>query len=239
MQHYDLAVVGAGIIGLAHALHGARAGLSVAVFERGATADGASVRNFGMLAIVAQRPGAELDSARRTLAQWQRFGAEAGITARQAGCLFVARTRQELTVMQECAAGAAQHGQSFVPVARDDLGRHASGLRPDTALGGLWSDDAWKLDQRSAMARLAVWLQRAHGVTFHMGCEVRGIDGGVLDTSAGPVRATQTVICGGSEFSRLFPQAYADTGVTTCQLQMLRTAPQPGGTPWRPSCWAG
>ncbi|MEB8387909.1 TIGR03364 family FAD-dependent oxidoreductase [Rhodobacteraceae bacterium KMM 6894] len=228
MQQYDLAVVGGGIMGLAHALHGAQAGLSVAVFERGGQADGASVRNFGMLAIVAQRPGAELDSARRTLAHWQRFGAEAGINARQAGCLFVARTPQEMAVMQECAANADQHGQSFVPIARDDLAGYAEGLRTDTALGGLWSEDAWKLDQRSAMARLSVWLQRVHGVTFLMGCEVRGIAGGVLDTTEGAVRAAQTVICGGSEFARLFPADFAATGVTTCQLQMLRTAPQPG-----------
>jgi FAD dependent oxidoreductase TIGR03364 len=228
MQQYDLAVVGGGIIGLAHALHGALAGLSVAVFERSAQADGASVRNFGMLAIVAQRPGDELDSARRTLAHWQRFGGAAGIALRQAGCLFVARTAQELAVMQECAASADQHGQSFAMVARDDLGRSAQGLRTDTALGGLWSEDAWKLDQRSALARLSVWLQRTQGVTFHMGCEVLGVLDGVLDTTAGPVRAGHTVICGGAEFARLFPADFAATGVTTCQLQMLRTAPQPG-----------
>ncbi|MCZ4353189.1 TIGR03364 family FAD-dependent oxidoreductase [Roseovarius aestuarii] len=229
MQQYDLAIVGAGVLGLAHAVHAAQSGLSVAVFDRSGVADGASVRNFGMLAIVAQRPGDELDSARRTLAHWQNFGAEAGITLRQAGCLFVGRTEQELAVLHECAANAGRHGQSFVPVAREDLGHYANGLRTDAALGGLWSKDAWKLDQRSAMAQLAQWLELRHGVTFYMGCEVRGIEAGVLDTAKGAVRAGRTVICGGSEFSRLFPDQFAASGVTTCQLQMLRTAPQPDG----------
>ena len=41
MQGYDLAVVGAGIVGLAHALAGARRGLRVVVIDRDARANGA------------------------------------------------------------------------------------------------------------------------------------------------------------------------------------------------------
>ncbi len=50
-QHADLAVVGAGIIGLAHALAAAKRGLSVIVFDRNEQAVGASVRNFGLVLI--------------------------------------------------------------------------------------------------------------------------------------------------------------------------------------------
>jgi len=46
---YDDMVVGAGVLGLAHAYHLTRRGRRVAVFERSPTAVGASVRNFGML----------------------------------------------------------------------------------------------------------------------------------------------------------------------------------------------
>lgn len=47
----DLAVVGAGIVGLAHALAATRAGLSVVVIDREARANGASIRNFGFVAV--------------------------------------------------------------------------------------------------------------------------------------------------------------------------------------------
>jgi len=68
MVKQDIAIVGAGIMGLAHACHAARAGLSVTVLDRNAQASGASVSNFGMLALVAQAPGAQRADALRAVA---------------------------------------------------------------------------------------------------------------------------------------------------------------------------
>jgi glycine/D-amino acid oxidase-like deaminating enzyme len=50
----DIIVVGAGIVGLAHALHAARAGQRVLVLDRDAQANGASIRNFGFVAVTGQ-----------------------------------------------------------------------------------------------------------------------------------------------------------------------------------------
>ncbi|MGI9405607.1 MAG: FAD-dependent oxidoreductase, partial [Hyphomicrobiaceae bacterium] len=121
MKHVDLAVVGAGIMGLAHAIHAVRAGLSVAVFERNPAACGASVRNFGMLAIVAQTPGQQLEDARRALACWQSTALQAGINIEPSGCLFVAREPEEMGVLEEFADLADASGHTASLVTRGDL----------------------------------------------------------------------------------------------------------------------
>ncbi|MGR3782612.1 MAG: FAD-dependent oxidoreductase, partial [Albimonas sp.] len=54
---YDVAVVGAGILGLAHALAAARLGKRVVVIERDAQANGASIRNFGFVTVNGQQAG--------------------------------------------------------------------------------------------------------------------------------------------------------------------------------------
>ena len=54
---FDLAVVGAGICGLAHALAAARRGKRVVVIDRDAAANGASIRNFGFITVTGQQSG--------------------------------------------------------------------------------------------------------------------------------------------------------------------------------------
>ncbi|MFL1877239.1 FAD-dependent oxidoreductase, partial [Hansschlegelia beijingensis] len=50
-EDFDLAVVGGGILGLAHALAGARSGRRVVVIDRDARANGASVRMSGLVSV--------------------------------------------------------------------------------------------------------------------------------------------------------------------------------------------
>src|SRR5436190_5911510 len=85
----DIAVVGAGIVGLAHAYMALRKGYKVVLFERDHFAVGASVRNFGLLWPIGQMPGKGLDRALRAKQHWTTVAEEAGIWINQNGSLHV------------------------------------------------------------------------------------------------------------------------------------------------------
>ncbi len=85
----DVAIVGAGIVGLAHALAAARHGLSVTVFERDERALGASVRNFGLPWPVGLALTPFHARALRCRSVWLETAHEAGFWLTENGSLFL------------------------------------------------------------------------------------------------------------------------------------------------------
>src|SRR5947208_17025770 len=80
---FDLAVVGAGIVGLAHALAAARLGKRVVVVDREAEAVGASIRNFGFITVTGQERGEAWRRARRSRDIWAAVAPRAGMAIEQ------------------------------------------------------------------------------------------------------------------------------------------------------------
>src|SRR5580692_3288040 len=103
---YDDAVVGAGILGLAHAYHLARLGRRVIVFERNAHAMGASVRNFGMLWPIGQPAGHLRNLALRSLEIWRGVLTAGGLWHSRCGSLHLAYRGDERRVLEEFAETA-------------------------------------------------------------------------------------------------------------------------------------
>ncbi|CAN5578857.1 TIGR03364 family FAD-dependent oxidoreductase [soil metagenome] len=222
---FDLAVVGAGIVGLAHALAAARLGKRVVLVDRDAQANGASVRNFGFVTVTGQARGEVWRRARRSAEVWNEIAGPAAIAVLQRGLTLVARRPEARDVLQafldtEMAEGCAWREAG-------DL----SGRLPAAGevLGALISNVDLRVESRTAIPRLAAWLEVAHGVVFLRGAAVRGVGTGRLETSVGVVRAEAIVVCPGDDLITLFPESFARGEVTRCKLQMLRLA-DPG---WR------
>ena len=224
-QQFDLAVVGAGVVGLAHALAAARLGKRVVVVDRDAQANGASVRNFGFVTVTGQARGAVWRRARRSAQVWNEVAGPAGIEVLQRGLTMVARRPEARAVLEAFLETEMAEGCAWREAG--DLADRLPG--GGEAQGALTSSVDLRVESRTAIPRLAAWLAVAHGVTFLRGAAVCGVETGRLETSAGTVRADSIVVCPGDDLVTLFPDHFARAEVTRCKLQMLRLA-DPG---WR------
>lgn len=212
----DLAVVGAGIVGLAHALSGAERGLSVVVLDRDERAVGASVRNFGHACITAQA-GEALAFAEHARDTWLRIGREAGFGVAECGTVVVARAPEELAAVEELAAERGDTVELLTPAEV----RARIPVAPDRLLGGAFLPRDLRVEQRRAVGALAALLAR-RGVGVRWSTQVQGVEPGLVRTTRGDVTAHRIVVCVGHDLDRLLPDAAAQAAVLRCRLQMLQ-----------------
>jgi FAD dependent oxidoreductase TIGR03364 len=232
MASVDVAVVGGGIVGLAHAWAAARRGLSVVLFERHPAARGASVRNFGMVWPVGQPDGELYQAALASRNAWLSLAKAAGLSVQVSGSLHLARADDELAVLEEFAVRSRDAGRSCQLLKPAKVGRAFPAVRQQGLRAAFWSPTELCVDPRQALARLPGWLADTHHVTFQFGTTVTAVEMPQIRTATGQTwRAKRVVVCGGADFETLFPDVFRSSGLRRCKLQMMRTPPQPGQ--WR------
>ena len=226
-RRYDLAVVGAGIVGLAAALAAARRGLSVAVIDRDAQANGASVRNFGFITVTGQERGAMWARARRSRDVWREVAAAAGIPVLHTGLWMLARRPESMAVLDAFLATEMAGGCRLVTP--QEARQRCPPLTAPGLAAVLESTVELRVESREAIPLLAAWLARAHGVAFLRNTAVQGIELPVVRTSRGAVQAGRVAVCPGDDFTGLYAERFSRYPLTRCRLQMLRLA-SPGFT---------
>jgi FAD dependent oxidoreductase TIGR03364 len=223
MAGYDLAIVGAGILGLAHALAAARLGKSVVVVDRDAKSRGASIRNFGFITVTGQAAGDCWRMARRSRDVWLEVAEAAGIPVLHRGLLVTARRPEAEAVVdaflatemaEGCRRLSATEAAAYLPVRRE------------TVTAALYSPLELRVESRTAVPALQAWLEKILGVAFRWSTHVHAVGPGRLETSRGPIEAGAVVVCPGDEFGTLFPERIGRYGATRCLIHMLRLEPE-------------
>ncbi|MQT12568.1 TIGR03364 family FAD-dependent oxidoreductase [Segnochrobactrum spirostomi] len=222
-RHYDLAVVGAGIVGLGVALAAARSGRRVVVVDRSPKAVGASVRNFGFVTVTGQKAGDHWARARRSRDIWAEIAPEAGIPVLHAGLVLPAYRPEAAAVIEaflatemgaECRAITKAEALALVPCLR------TAGLS-----AVLESPHELRVESREALPKLAAYLAERHGVDFAWNTAATGLAEDGIETAAGRIFAEAVAVCPGDDFTTLLPERIAGHGLRVCTLQMLRVQP--------------
>ncbi|WKL58940.1 TIGR03364 family FAD-dependent oxidoreductase [Asticcacaulis sp. ZE23SCel15] len=215
---YDLAIVGSGIVGLAHAVMAVRRGLRPVVIDRHAAPIGASIRNFGFVTVTGQGAGGTWQRALRSRDIWLEVAPEAGIEILQRGLLVTAQRPEAMTVLE--AFCGHEMGRDCRLLTADAVRADYTGV--GSALqGGLYSPHDLRVNSRTAIPRLVQWLAN-RGVTFRFDTAALTIEGTEVVTPQERLRAGAVVVCPGDDLSGLYPDIYARHAVMRSQLHMMR-----------------
>lgn len=228
----DVAIIGAGIIGISAALELAERGVSVVVCEKGGVGHEQSGRNWGWVRVMGRDPG-EIPMALQSQRLWEgmakRVGADVGF--QRSGIIYVAEDEAALQRHAEWIAHAEPYQLGTRLLSAKDLATHLPGLARRYA-GGLFTPGDARAEPSRAVPAIARRVVELGGHVLTQ-CAVRGIE-----TAAGRVSgivtergriACQRVILAGGAWSRLF---LGNLGIDFPQLKVrssvMRTAPMPG-----------
>jgi FAD dependent oxidoreductase TIGR03364 len=223
---YDIAVVGGGILGTAHAYEAAKRGLKVAIFERNLSPVGATVRNFGMVWPIGQ-PKNTFERAMRARAVWLELAEKAGFWAKPWGSLHVAYHKDEWEVLQEFVATTAHIGYQTQLLTPEQSILKNKIVNPIGLRGALFSATEVNVDPREAIVKLHQYLINHLGVKIYYHTAISAIQHPTLSNGKQEWQADQILVCSGADFETLYPEIFAQQPITKCKLQMMRTVPQP------------
>ena len=239
MREFDVVIVGAGIIGLAHAYAFAKRGKKVAVFEKSPRPLGASIRNFGMVWTIGQPPGQMIDIATTSNRLWREFLTDSKTWHHESGALHLAYHDDELEVFEEFYAMSEGLGYACELKTKTEVESLSSVVRREGLRGGLMGTTELSVDPRLTLSVLPGYLQEKFGVEFFFETAVTHVEVNTVGNRYFQVRSEQTVICNGDDFETLFPEIYQGSGLGRCKLQMMRARFVMEGTKIGPHLCAG
>jgi glycine/D-amino acid oxidase-like deaminating enzyme len=226
-QRFEVAIIGAGIVGASIAWHLARAGCTnVVVLEKeiapgmGSTAKAAG----GIRAQFSSEINIRLSQL--SIERFERFPQEMGVDAvfNQVGYLWMATRPEEMRLFEANAALQRRCGLAVEVLDRKGVEKKAPYVRSDDLLGGVFH-------AKDGYAPPADYVMGYHkkakelGVTFRFGEEVAGRQGRSLATKTGSVPADRVVIAAGAYSGKVGSLLGVELPVQPVRRQCFVTEP--------------
>jgi glycine/D-amino acid oxidase-like deaminating enzyme len=158
-----VAVIGGGILGLAHAYVLMRRGCRVTLFERSPAASGASIRNFGMIWPIGQPAGQMHSIAMRSREIWLEVLSQSRLPSLDTGSLHLAYRNDEAEVLREFAEIGPAAGYPCEWMNHEEVLQRSNAVNPENLRGGLL--EHYRTNRRSQADR-----RRDGGISTLGGC---------------------------------------------------------------------
>jgi FAD dependent oxidoreductase TIGR03364 len=230
-NHFDIAIVGGGIIGLAQAWERARKGQKVILFERNPQAQGASIRNFGMIWPIGQ-PTDSYPVALKSREIWLELAEKANFWAAATGSLHVAYQEDEWAILNEFHDLYKNSPYAIELMTPEMVGQKSAAVRKEGLLGAMFSSTEVNVDPRQAVWQLHKYLKEVMKVQIEYKTVISNIDFPILRSGTKMWKADKIILCTGEDLETLYPEYYQSLALVKCKLQMMRTISQPSD--WQP-----
>ncbi|HXP56175.1 MAG TPA: FAD-binding oxidoreductase [Streptosporangiaceae bacterium] len=227
----DIAVIGAGALGLSTALHCARRGRSVVVVDREAAGSQASGRAAGLFKSV-QADQARTVLARRSIELAAHFEEWAGVplAVQRTGSFLVARTAQHQAFLRAELAQSRRWGVDVREASPAELAERAPYYQPSGTEQAVWCPEDVYIEEPAALMQAYLSACRRHGAQI---CEnepavtVLTSGGRVtgLETTSRRIMARTVVDAAGAWVRQVGELARAWIPVAPVRHQLLITEP--------------
>ena len=232
MNHYDLIVVGGGILGTFHAYHAATSGKSVLVLEKDNYPVSATVRNFGQI-VPSGLSGQWFEYGVAALDIYRHIQEQFDISVRHEGTVYIASDEDEQLLIHELKARYDVIGYHAELLSQQQVTSLYPCVRPGYANEAIFFPQEISVDPAVMIHRLQQFM-RDNFALVNILYNSPAVDcqpanqGAVVTVSGGTsYRAEKVVICNGYEFKLLYPALFRQSGQTVSKLQMIRTVPMP------------
>ncbi len=228
---FDLIVIGAGILGSAHAYHAAQKGLKVLVLEKDNFQVGSTVRNFGQ-AVPSGMTGKWFQYGIRSLDIYQNIQSTFDISVRRNGSIYLASDEEEWGLLQELYQYHQSTGYPCHLLSKRQCTERYPALKENYVKGGLSFPNECSIEPNLMIHRLSDYLIEQKNVQIRynstvVACEALHEETRVQTAAGEKFYADKVIICSGYQFNLLFPEIFKNSGLIVSKLQMLQTVRMP------------
>jgi FAD dependent oxidoreductase TIGR03364 len=227
-SHYDLIVVGSGVLGTFHAYHAASLGKKVLLTEKDHYPTQATVRNFGQ--VVTSGMGSEwFNYGVRGTTIYKEIQSEFDISIRNNGSVYIASDNDEQRLIHELKSIMDGRGYECHFLSPDQCLQKWPVLQKSYCREALFFPQEVSAEPERMIFRLLDYTSnKFKNFTYKtsttiIDCSVSGSVVKVVSNRKEEFTADKVIVCNGGEFKLLFADLFRESGIVTSKLQMLRS----------------